>query len=146
MNLTLTRFYTDVAATGILSVAKVTFFTIERPWLNNAGNVSCVPEGVYELVPYVSPKHGQTWYLRNHALGVGAAGEHRSYCEIHSANWAEQLEGCIALGLDHQPMLDPLTGKVEPAVEGSRDAIAQFIALLGPMTAGHTLTITSVHA
>ncbi len=39
-------------------------------------------------------------------------------------------------------MLDPATGKVEPAVESSKDAIADLLALLGANSAGHTLTIT----
>ena len=126
---------------GTLSLADRMLFTIEQPWNDNAQGTSCVPAGAYELVPYLSPSHGATWYLLNHELGVGAAGEHRSYCELHSANWARQLEGCIALGLEGAPMLDPMTGKVEPAVEHSVDAIAILHAELGEMSAGHTLTI-----
>jgi hypothetical protein len=106
---------------------------------------------MYQLIPYLSPKHGSTWCLHNPDLNVfGQGGEYyplglpdgaRTYCEIHSANFAEQLEGCIALGLTGHPMYDSVTGLVEAAVEESRDAIEAFTGILGPMTSGHTLNI-----
>lgn len=144
MNITLIRQYGDFATTGTLRVGDTSFFTIERPWMDNESGVSCVPEGTYQLIPYLSPKHGPTWCLENESLKVTADGHNgtRSRCEIHSANWATQLEGCIALGLHGQPMYDPDTGRVEPAVEDSKDAVAHFNALLGPLSTGHTLTIT----
>jgi hypothetical protein len=126
---------------GTIWVRDAQLYSIEQPWNDNAEGHSCVPVGTYQLVPYVSPKHGPTWYLLNHELGVGAADETRSYCELHSANWARQLEGCIALGLGGRPMLDPVTGRVEPAVERSVDAIDLLHAALGEMSTGHTLTI-----
>lgn len=136
----------DLAATGELTVWAHLFYSIEQPWRNNLQGHSCVPAGTYEMIPYNSPKHGPTWQLHNPALNIYGKGAvphgGRSFCEIHSANWAEQLEGCIALGLDHKPMLDPLTEKIEPAVEGSRDAIAHLLTILGPLSSGHTLTIT----
>lgn len=144
MDLTLTRTsYVSQATCGELELNGETLYSIEQPWRDNEKGRSCVPEGTYDLVPYRSPKHGATWYLRNHALGVGDIGENRSYCELHAANWATQLEGCVALGHDNQPMVDPSTGQIAPAVEGSRDAIATLTAALGEMTTGHTLTITS---
>jgi hypothetical protein len=68
----------------------------------------------------------------------------RSGCELHSANWAEQLLGCIALGLDDQPMYDPLTGRVEPSIEKSRDAVYELLTELGHQM-GHFLTIEEVN-
>lgn len=93
------------------------------------------------MIPYLSPTHGATWYLKNDSLGVGGAGAERSYCEIHSANWARQLEGCIAFGLTNFPLLDPETNTVSPAVESSVDAIQEIIEALGSMTVDNTLTI-----
>lgn len=71
---------------------------IERPWLYNEPNFSCVPEGEYELVEYDSPKFGDTWCLVNHALDVGMyQGDAARYaCLIHKANWVRQVKGCIA--------------------------------------------------
>lgn len=147
MNLTLTTVSTDVATTGLLRVGQRRFFTIEQPWRNNEIGVSCVPMGTYKLVPYNSPTHGQTFCLHNPSLNIYGPGPFpvggRSYCELHSANWARQLEGCIALGLEGQPMYDPSTKLVAPAVENSIDAIQELFSILNVAgVEGHTLTIT----
>lgn len=128
---------------GLMIVGKVTLNSIEPPWTLNLPGHSCVPDGRYDLIPYQSPKHGPTWCLENDALGISAtdkAGE-RSYCELHSANFSSELKGCIAFGVDNRPMFNPDTGMIEPAVEGSKDAIAELLAFLGPMSPGHTLLI-----
>lgn len=134
------------AAVGVLTLSGQQWYTIEQPWRNNQQGHSCVPAGVYELVGYTSPKHGDTWQLHNPALNIYGRGPvppgGRSFCEIHSANWAEQLEGCIALGKEGTPMYDPLTGRVEPAVEQSVDAVSELIGVLGALSSGHTLTIS----
>jgi len=52
---------------------------------------TAIPYGRYKLTWYDSPKHGRVPLL------VGVKGF--SYVEIHKANWAYQLEGCIAPGL-----------------------------------------------
>jgi uncharacterized protein DUF5675 len=143
MNLTLTRVYGLEATPGTLILGGTTLYSIELPWRDNANDVSCVPEGIYQMVPYESPSHGPTWVLVNDTLEVGFPPDRRTYAEIHSANWAEQLKACIALGLEGRPEYDPLTGKVEPAVEDSRPAIAHLLEVLGPLSPGHTLTITS---
>lgn len=143
MNLTLTRTYLSDSTTGTCMVSTQTFCTIEQPWRNNEKGASCVPEGAYQLIPYNSPSHGATWYLSNQELGVGGPEANRSFCELHAANWARQLQGCIAFGLTNTPMFDPSTGIVEPAVENSRAAILDLIEILGSMSSGHTLTIGS---
>jgi hypothetical protein len=38
-------------------------------------------------------------------------------------------------------MYDPLTGLVEPAIENSKDAVAELLALLTPGSTGHVLQI-----
>ncbi len=65
-------------------------FTIERPWLNNQHGISCIPNGVYDVEKYISPTKGDVWLLQNVP--------NRSEIEIHPANFASQLEGCIAPG------------------------------------------------
>jgi hypothetical protein len=144
MTLTLTRIsYGTQATTGRLSVLMNDYYTVEQPWRNNEAGHSCVPDGQYNLIPYLSGVHGPTWCLDNPALGVTIDGREntRSRCELHAANWASQLQGCIAIGLDDQPMLDPLTGLVEPAIEDSRDAVQALISTLGQMSSGHILII-----
>lgn len=64
---------------------------LERGWLNNQRNKSCVPAGVYNVVLEYSPKFkAKLWELK----GV----PDRSECKFHRANYWYQLEGCIALG------------------------------------------------
>ena len=146
MQITLVRTYSDEAAIGTLTVGSDSFYSIEQPWRDNLHGHSCVPEGTYSLIPYESLKHGQTWQLHNPSLNIYGTGPvpatGRSMCEIHSANWAEQLEGCIALGTTDEPMWNPIAGTVTKAVQNSREAITQFIDILGSLSSGHTLTIT----
>ena len=64
-------------------------FTIELPWLENARNISCVPEGVYQLKARYSEKFKYHLHLQN-VKG-------RSLILLHPANDAlKELEGCIA--------------------------------------------------
>jgi hypothetical protein len=63
--------------------------SIELPWLDNHHQVSCVPEGRYELKKRYSPKFG--WHLQ--LLNV----PNRDLILMHPANDAvKELEGCIA--------------------------------------------------
>ncbi len=64
--------------------------TLERPWLNNQNDVSCIPEGTYHVVSFNSPTKGNVWLFKDV--------QNRDMIEIHPANWMEQLKGCIAPG------------------------------------------------
>lgn len=50
-----------------------------------------IPVGIYNAKIYVSPKRNQNVILLENVPG-------RSFIEMHIANWASQLEGCIAPG------------------------------------------------
>ncbi|MDA8596299.1 DUF5675 family protein [Flavobacteriaceae bacterium] len=64
-------------------------FSIELPWKENQVNISCIPEGIYELERRVSNKFGQ------HLIIPNVPG--RRLILIHPANYAlKELEGCIA--------------------------------------------------
>ena len=76
-------------------------YTIEPPWLDNKPFVSCIPVGEYQLEPYYSQKYGDVVAM----VGEGVvANKHdakegdRYGCLVHSANWASQLQGCVAPG------------------------------------------------
>lgn len=99
MKLNLDRFLrTARGIFGLLMVVEPTLgtrlftcFTVERPWLNNENNVSCVPAGTYPLVFEMSEKfHRLLWELK--------AVPGRKEAKIHVANFPEDLEGCIGLG------------------------------------------------
>jgi hypothetical protein len=63
--------------------------TIELPWINNKRNVSCIPEGPYEIVPRFSKRFQHHLILKNV--------EGRSFILFHPANDAiRDLAGCIA--------------------------------------------------
>ena len=123
---------------GILTIGDARFYTMEQPWRDNAIGHSCVPEGVYTLSPHVSPSKGQCFILDNPALNVYAAypppDGGRSLILIHSANFASQLQGCIAPGLER--------GQIDgvDAVLDSRVAMSRVLNLLNGAT--HELEVT----
>lgn len=64
-------------------------FTIELPWLDNAKNVSCIPEGTYALQSGFSEK------TKAHIEVLDVLNRHQIL--IHAANEAlTELQGCIA--------------------------------------------------
>lgn len=91
----LVRKYSPVQTTGHFSLydGDVHIFsckTIELPWKDNAKEISCIPEGTYDVVAHVSPKFGNCLKV----LKVPK----RSDILIHPANFFFQLKGCIAVG------------------------------------------------
>jgi hypothetical protein len=84
-------------------------FTLERPWIDGMpGGMpfeSCVPDGEYELIPHTRQNGDQVYALRNPDCGVYYTDQERNGRDgrylilIHSANWVEQVVGCIAPGL-----------------------------------------------
>ena len=66
-------------------------YTLERPWLHNAPNVSCIPEGTYFLKLLYSPHFGRPL---PHVLGVPG----RSGILFHALNVVSQSQGCVGLG------------------------------------------------
>ena len=111
MKLILERFcYSDLNTQGKLWLEDDTFlWTLERPWLPGmSGGMpfeSCIPDGTYKLLSHMRPSGEKVYALHNPELGVyytdqeraGRAG--RYLILIHSANWVEQVVGCIAPGM-----------------------------------------------
>jgi len=64
--------------------------TLELPWLANTTNVSCIPKGVYKVMPRYSPKY------KNHFILEDV--RDRKYILIHSGNFNTDTRGCILLG------------------------------------------------
>lgn len=76
--------------------------TLELPWLDNQRQVSCIPEGVYDVVPRTSPKYGEHLHVTNVT--------DRSLVLIHHGNYAgsvnpntkrSDIRGCILVGKSH---------------------------------------------
>lgn len=132
MEIKLHRTYFKDATLGYLFVdTNPIFYTIERPWLGNQNNISCIPEGEYSLQPYSSPKFPEVWEVLNVPR--------RSAILIHAANFAEELHGCIAPGLSSGYM--DRGGKPTKSVSDSVKAIKKIKELFGYEK--HTLKITS---
>ena len=84
----------DISTEGKFLINNVfKYYTIERPWQNgaNARGQSCFLPGTYEIIIDPSIRFGKPM---PHILNVPA----RDGIRIHPANWANQLEGCIAIG------------------------------------------------
>ena len=90
MELELIRTYFDLGTNGkILALGRLITYTIELPWLDNLTQISCIPEGRYELVKSWSPKFNRHLQIMNVSR--------RSNILIHPANDAlHELKGCIA--------------------------------------------------
>lgn len=95
---------------GVVTVGSERFYSIERPWLDNAANVSCIPEGTYQTGWRESPRFGETWIIKDVP--------DRTFILIHPANYPKDVQGCIGLGM--QLMGDRV------AVGRSRDALKLF--------------------
>lgn len=74
-------------------------YTVERPWVGNEPNRSCIPEGVYDLglrrsSPVVERTTGgefrEGWEVRD-VTG-------RTYIMLHPGNTLRDTEGCICPG------------------------------------------------
>lgn len=90
--------------------------TIELPWKENKPQVSCIPEGRYELRKRYTPRFGRHFILMNVP--------NRSYILLHAANNAlKETRGCIA-------PVSVLTGEGKGIQ--ARTALAKIVALVYP--------------
>lgn len=90
MELVLQRAYFKEGTNGTLFCSgRFLCHTIELPWNNNKRNISCIPEGKYEVLPRFSKR------FKHHLILKNVKG--RSFILFHPANDAQkELEGCIA--------------------------------------------------
>lgn len=64
--------------------------TLELPWRENQRNVSCIPVGVYVVVPHTSKKFGKCFWIQDVPNRMGIL--------IHSGNTIGDIRGCILVG------------------------------------------------
>lgn len=74
---------------------------LERPWMNNENDKSCVPEGIYTFEPHRYDDKLDTFVIVNHDLDVGHwEGEAKRFCcAVHPITHVSGLEGCLGPGL-----------------------------------------------
>lgn len=102
---------------GTLSLDNFNCLTVELPDRNNEPNTSCIPKGQYTCKWTHSPRLDKYTY---EVLNV----PNRDGIRIHSANYPDQLLGCIALG----SYTANVNGK--EGVFNSRDTTQKFETLL----------------
>jgi hypothetical protein len=85
--------YSKSGTYGELWTGEKTYFhTIEKPWRDNKVNVSCIPIGLYLI------KRGnfQGRYDNYELKDVPG----RTFIEMHIANTADDVMGCIGVGME----------------------------------------------
>ena len=90
MEIILHRSHFEEGTNGTLFINNTFFcFTIELPWKDNKRNISCIPEGQYEIKTRFSKR------FQHHLIVKDVKG--RSFILFHPANDAnKELMGCIA--------------------------------------------------
>jgi hypothetical protein len=64
--------------------------TLERPWLRNGKDVSCIPEGNYICKRILSPKFGNTFEITHVP--------ERTHILFHAGNTMDHTKGCVLVG------------------------------------------------
>lgn len=155
MNGNLIRFaYLSDVTLGWLFIGGLKLATLEEAWRpdpdgpggqRREGSLieSCIPDGTYQLVTKVTPKHPEgVFCFSNPTLGVWLPGQRpaglkygRDACELHNGNSVDDIEGCTLAGRRHA--MDGET--VRHVVLDSRSAISALRDLLG--TATHNIQV-----
>ena len=105
---------------SVLFIEGQTFHIIERAWLNNKRNISCIPAGVYQvqfMARSGSGKYRNVFWLRN------VPG--RSGVLVHNGNLAAHSRGCLIIGMRR----GTLAG--QPAVLNSKTALRALGRIAG---------------
>lgn len=111
------------------SLERFLCYTLELPWLLNAVGKSCIPAGTYPLRRRYSNKHGcEVFEIANVP--------DRTDIELHAANFATQLLGCVALGEEVEHF-----AQVGGDVADSRAAFEAFMSSMAG-TDETTVTVT----
>ena len=108
--------------------------SLELPWKDNLRGISRIPEGTYPLEYEHSPRFRKNLWELKKVPG-------RSEVKIHVANYARQLEGCIAVGNNHKD----IDSDGIPDVTNSRAALIELHRALKDTQAGTTITILNGH-
>jgi len=102
---------------GIVNVGGKVFHTLEQPSLGNLPFKSCIPNGVYQLVPWQSKKYGDCYVAVNEDLNVfhsesseGRPADGRFKCLFfHRGNYVKNFQGCSGAGYSYIAKLDMVT-------------------------------------
>ena len=106
--------FTEFGVFGVLLDGGIPFtLTLERPWLDNKAEVSCIPEGHYTCVRYSSTKYPDTFKVQNVPNRTGIL--------FHTGNAMGHSAGCIILGEKFDPFRD------DPGILSSQEGFDEFM-------------------
>jgi len=116
MKVVLSREYNNIQTIGRLVVfdgamIKLQLCTLELPDLGNQQNISCIPEGEYEVHRIYSPRFGKCFHIQD------VPG--RSEILIHKGNYNKDTHGCILVGM----------GRADINGDGTMDVIESSLAM-----------------
>ena len=113
--------FTDISTIGKLFINGESFCdTLENPYINNKRNISCIPEGQYNVRLRLARESATRDYLHLLVQDV----PNRDYILFHIGNTAKDTSGCILVG----------NGRKQNAVNNSRlamDLVIKEILNLG---------------
>lgn len=120
-----------------VTIDETVLYGIEQPWRDNRPFYSCIPAGEYLLEPHTSPRFGPVWAFVGGSVSHTCSNHLPRYsCLIHIANYAREVKGCLAVGMERRkgPQGEPKVYPSTPAVERLRE--------LMPPDQVHRATIT----
>jgi hypothetical protein len=112
--------FTEHGTFGVIIDAGIPFaLTLERPWLDNKPNESCIPAGTYACQRFHSASHPDTFQVMNVPDRTGIL--------FHTGNLMQHSAGCILIGEQFELY------KGQPAVLSSKKGFKEFMDKLGSM-------------
>lgn len=124
MRIELIRSYYDDHTISQFELDGVQLYILERPWLDNLPNVSCIPEGMYE----VSRVGKERWRKYKDVWEVENVPE-RSSILIHRGNYVRNSRGCLLIGFKYAPDVPMIQSSV-PARNFLRKRVRDFELLI----------------
>jgi len=102
---------------GVLRQQEIPFaLTLERPWVDNQANISCIPAGSYTCQRIRSPKFGDTFEVMNVP--------NRSHVLFHKGNTIDDTHGCILVAEEFSGTFD------HPMLASSARGFGELMQLL----------------
>ena len=100
---------------------------LEPPWEDNATDISCIPEGVYDLVKGTHASYkGPLGKLLKYDCYTVANVPNRTDIDVHIGNFPKDTKGCVLVGV-----YDPLKGAV---LQDSSATFKELMARLNTIT------------
>ena len=90
--------------------------TLERQWLDNRSNISCIPSGTYKCKRTNSPKFGNTFEVTNV--------QGRSHILFHKGNIDDDSHGCILIGEQFGKLSD------DTVILSSKAGFEEFMSIM----------------